>query len=536
MLHVLGCITEQHDFRLVLLAAVLCLFASATAMTMIARGRAASGSARTAWLVAAGVAAGCGIWGLHFVAMLAYRTGLPVSYDAPLTGLSILIAVSLCALGFYVGLSRAGGAVGGAITGMAISAMHYVGMAAVRMPAHSHWTTSYVVASIVVGVLASSAALLVAVRRHDLKGYVIAAGLFAFGIVGMHFTAMSAVVFVPDPAVPVSGVIIAPGAVAAAVAASVILIMGLGMIGAVVDHHLAHRAIGEAARLRSHIAELETTKRQLECTTTHLKNALAAADAANDAKARFLAAVSHELRTPLNAVIGFADLLRMETCGPLGNARYLEYANDIQAGGVRLLGLVNEILEATQIGSMQASLCEEVVDVGAKIERLIHIMLPDAVKAGVGLDWGIEPKLPRLRADHQKFWQVLINLVSNAIKFTPAGGNVRVLAEARDNGMVISVNDTGIGISPDDIPKVFERFWQADEGFSRKYEGVGLGLAIARDLVEQHGGRLSLESRPGAGTTATIYFPVSRLVSDASSPEPALCASSTGISLPAHAA
>src|SRR5437016_5604479 len=155
MLHVLGCITEQHDLRLVILAAALCLFACVTTMSMIARGRAVTRLARSAWLCAAGVVAGCGIWGLHFVAMLAYRPGLPVAYDAPLTGLSIVIAASLCAVGFRVSLTVAGGAVGGAITGSAISAMHYVGMAAVRMPAHAHWDASYVMASLIVGVLAT---------------------------------------------------------------------------------------------------------------------------------------------------------------------------------------------------------------------------------------------------------------------------------------------------------------------------------------------------------------------------------------------
>src|SRR5437764_7319720 len=293
MLHVLGCITEQHDIRLALLAAVLCLFACVTAMSMIARGRAVSGLARTAWLVAAGVVAGCGIWGLHFVAMLAYRPGLPVAYDAPLTALSVVIAASLCAVGFRVCLMSAGGAVGGAITGSAISAMHYVGMTAVRMPAHAHWDLSYVTASLIVGILATSVALHVAVRRSDIRGYATAAALFALGIVGMHFTAMSAVVYWPDPAVPVTGVVIEPGVLAIAVAASVALIMALGMIGAIVDHHLAGRATGEAVRLRAHIEELETTKRQLEGASATLRRALASADAANEAKSQFLAIMSH---------------------------------------------------------------------------------------------------------------------------------------------------------------------------------------------------------------------------------------------------
>jgi len=535
MLHVLGCITEQHDLGLVVLAAVLCLLASITAMTMIARGRAAGGSVRTVWLLAAGVTAGCGIWGLHFVAMLAYRPGLPVSYDAPLTALSILIAASLCALGFCVCLTRAGGALGGAITGVAISAMHYTGMLAVRMPAQSHWRASYVIASIAIGVLASALALQVAVWCNNLKGYAIAAGLFAFAIVGMHFTAMSAVLYVPDPAVTVSGVVIAPGAVAAAVAAIVVLIMGLGVIGAIVDSHLASRAADEAARLRSHIEELETTRRRLEDATSGLRKALAAADAANDAKSRFLAAMSHELRTPLNAVIGFAELIRLESCGPLGDMRYREYADDIRIAGVRLLEIINEILDVARISTGDICLVEEEVDIVALVDRIIRVMLPEATKAELRLDFRIEPGLPRLVADRQRVQQILINLLSNAIKFTPAGGDVLVMAETRGGGMTISVKDTGIGIAPQDIARVFERFWQADNGLSRKYEGTGLGLPVARDLVELHGGNLALDSMPGAGTTVTISFPADRLAPNAPHRAPLRTLSADAI-VSAHAA
>jgi NO-binding membrane sensor protein with MHYT domain len=241
MLHVLGCITQQHDLRLVVLAAVLCLFACTTAMTMIARGRAAEGRSRTRWLVMGGIVAGCGIWGLHFVAMLGYRAGVPVAYDVWRTALSVLIAMSLCALGFKLALTRAGGAVGGAVAGMAISAMHYVGMAAVRIPAVPHWDMHYVIASLVIGVVASSLALHVALRRDDFRGYAAGAALFLIGIVGMHFTAMSAVNYVLDPTVPVFGVVMDPAILAVAIAASAALVMGLGLTGALVDHHLAAR-------------------------------------------------------------------------------------------------------------------------------------------------------------------------------------------------------------------------------------------------------------------------------------------------------
>ena len=334
---------------------------------------------------------------------------------------------------------------GAPITGLAISGMHYAGMAAVRIPAQTTGMFLTSIASVCIGVLASALALDLAVRRNDLRAYSIAAGLLAFGIISMHFTAMSAVVFVPDPTVRISGVVIAPGAVAAAVAASVVLIMGLGMIGAIVDYHLANRAMGEAARQRAHIEELEKTKRRLEKRHERVsKRRSPPPMPPNDAKSRFPAAMSHELRTPLNAVIGFADLFRMEACGPLGDARYREYAEDIRAGGAHLLRLINEILEIASLNSGGIALREEDIDVTAKIARVVRIMLPDATKASVHLDFRIEANLLQLRADPQKLWQMLINLISNAIKFTPAGGEVLILAGMHEDGMAITVKDAGI--------------------------------------------------------------------------------------------
>jgi signal transduction histidine kinase len=188
------------------------------------------------------------------------------------------------------------------------------------------------------------------------------------------------------------------------------------------------------------------------------------------------------------------------------------------------------------MNSGQICLSEEEIDVIALVDRVVRVMLPEAAKAGVRLDFRIEPNLPRLRAGPQRLQQVLINLLSNAIKFTATGGNVLVMAEARETGMTISVKDTGIGIEPENLARVFERFWQADNGLSRRYGGTGLGLPIACDLVELHGGRLALESRPGVGTTATIFLPADRLVSNSAGTASIVRTSSSGSSVSAHVA
>jgi signal transduction histidine kinase len=467
------------------------------------------------WLLTAGVIAGCGIWGLHFVAMLAYKPGLPVAYDLPLTALSVLIAASLCAVGFRLAFTRAGAAAGGAIAGAAISAMHYVGMAAVRIPAIGHWDVNYIAASLVIGVAATSLALHIALTRSDIKGYAIGTGIFLVAIVGMHFTAMSAVVYIPDPSVPVSGVVIEPAVLAIAVTAVALLIMALGLIGALVDFHLAARASGEAERLRAHIGALEETKRELETTSVNLSTALAAADAASKAKSQFLAAMSHELRTPLNAVIGFSEFLTMETFGPLGDAHYLDYARDIRSSGAHLLALINDVLDLSRLDSGQMAIEEDDVEVVDLIGSTLRMMQSQAAAAQIALDRFVAAHPPTIRGDKRRLQQVLLNLVSNAIKFTLPGGNVLVRAFHTGGEYAIVVEDNGIGIAAENIPKAFERFRQLDSSLARRYEGTGLGLPLSQQLIELHGGRLILESTLNQGTTVTVRLPQHRLIAPA---------------------
>ncbi len=519
MFRVLGCITEQHDLRLVVLAALLCFFACTTAMSMIARGRAATGRLRLMWLAGAGTVAGCGIWGLHFIAMLAYRAGLPVAYDVWLTSLSVLIAMSLCATGFIIAFTRAGPAVGGAITGGAICAMHYTGMAAVRIPGMAHWDPGYVIASLAIGVVLTAAALHIALTRRDLRGYVTGAGLFAIGIVGLHFTAMTAVVYVPDPTVTVSGVVMEPNILAIAVAAVVILIMALGLIGAILDHHLADRATQEAARLRAHIARLESTQGELEATSQHLRTALESAALANQAKSQFLATMSHELRTPLNAVIGFSEMMMSQAFGPLGNVRYREYAADIRSSGAHLLALINDILDLSRLDAGQLELNDEDLDPAELVAESVRMVRGQAQAAGLTLTQEVGTGLPLLRADRRRIRQILFNLLSNAIKFTPPKGCVIVSAFAEGAELAISVADNGIGMAPEHIQRAFERFGQVDNSLSRKYEGAGLGLSIARQLAELHGGRLDLESEFDIGTRVTLIFPAERLIARGALPK-----------------
>ena len=511
MLHVLGCITGQHDLRLVALAGVLCLLSCLTSTSMILRGRAVEGSARRLWLAGAGAVFGCGIWATHFIGMLAYQPGLPMAYDTDLTMASIVVAVGISGWGFVVALNRSR-LLGGALAGLAVSAMHYLGMAAVRIPAYAAWDIRYVVASVLVGVVLCALGLRVVLGRADLRALVTGSGVLAGAIVAMHFTGMSAVTFWPDPGVVIPHVFLNPGALAVALAAIGILIVALGLTGAIVDYHLARRATGEAERLRSHIVELEQTKRDLQATSNDLSRALAAASEANEIKARFLASMSHELRTPLNAIIGFADFLLMEAFGPIGNPRYREYVHDIRESGTLLLSLINDILDLSRLDAGEMALTEETLDITDLIAEALRMVRPQAQQAGIVLANAADTALPLLRADRRRVLQVLLNLLSNAIKFTPASGSVKV--EARFDGaeLAVAVADTGIGIAPEDIPRALERFGQVDSRLSRKYQGAGLGLPLARQLMALHGGHLRLESVLDRGTTVTVTFPATRIL------------------------
>jgi signal transduction histidine kinase len=510
MFRVIGCITEQHDLRFVVVAALLCLFACFTAMSAIARARASTGTYRLMWLAVAGVVAGAGIWGTHFVAMLAYRAGLPMGYDAGLTALSVIIAASMCAVGFGVALTRP--VIGGIITGAAISAMHYIGMAGVDLPAIAVWDMRYVAVSVVIGVMVTAIALPVALKRGDTRSNIYGSLLFTLAICGMHFTAMAAVTYWPDSTVQVSGAIMDPPLLAISVAAVAALIVALGLIGALVDHHLASRASKEAERLRVYVAELEATKHQLEQASHNLHQALNEAAAANKAKSDFMAAMSHELRTPLNAVIGFSEMLGGEIYGPLGHARYKEYVEDIRTSGVHLLALINDLLDLSRLDAGQLELLEEDVDLAEVVAEALKIVRPRAQNANIRLFEAIEAPELAVRGDRRRIRQVVINLLANAVKFTPEKGTVRVTIRRQGDEAAIVVTDTGIGIAKEDIPRAFERFHQIDSSRSRKYDGAGLGLPLSKELMELHEGRLEMESTLQVGTTVTMLFPHARVV------------------------
>lgn len=242
-----------------------------------------------------------------------------------------------------------------------------------------------------------------------------------------------------------------------------------------------------------------------------LEAARAAAEAASEAKSRFLATMSHELRTPLNAVIGYSEAL----AGEQDRKRLEDYARSINEAGRHLLLLIDDILDVarSQTGALEISRAP--VALGPLLRAAGAAVAEEAERAGLTLTLEVPPDLPSLMGDTRRLHQLLVNLLSNAAKFTPAGGRITLSAKVTAEGLAISVVDTGIGIAPEDRERVFEPFTQLDNSLSRRFHGSGLGLYMARTLAEALGGKVGLEAPQGAGTVAVLRFPASALIAEA---------------------
>jgi signal transduction histidine kinase len=246
-----------------------------------------------------------------------------------------------------------------------------------------------------------------------------------------------------------------------------------------------------------------------------LDTARRAAETANRMKSQFLANVTHELRTPLNAVINFARLIADQIHGALGAPQYRDYAGEIAASGGDLLALIDELLDLARAEAGHLSIVEGLAEPDLIIAAVCRLMEPEAVDRGVTLCAEVPARLQPIRGDATRLRQVLLNLVANALKFTPRGGVVQVSAtEDPVKGLTIGVTDSGVGIRAADLDRVMLPFEQAREPGAEMRPGVGLGLPLARHLIELHGGTLALSSEPGVGTAASFTLPAHRLINE----------------------
>ncbi|HET6160183.1 MAG TPA: ATP-binding protein [Dongiaceae bacterium] len=245
-----------------------------------------------------------------------------------------------------------------------------------------------------------------------------------------------------------------------------------------------------------------------------LRDAKLQAETASRAKSDFLANMSHELRTPLNAIIGLSEMIRVEMLGPVANEQYRSYADDINASGLHLLGIINEILDLAKVEAGKMDLDIRLLSLGDIARDVLRILKTQADAMGLGLEVTIAADLPRVHADEQAFRRILFNLLSNAFKFTPSGGKVAVWLGREPTGEIrLSVADTGIGIAPENIPKLMQPFVQIENVYKRRTPGAGLGLAIVRSLVERHGGTVVIESELDEGTRIVVTLPAKLVAS-----------------------
>jgi signal transduction histidine kinase len=244
-----------------------------------------------------------------------------------------------------------------------------------------------------------------------------------------------------------------------------------------------------------------------------LSRARDAAEEASHIKSQFLANMSHELRTPLNAIIGFSDIVRNQLFGPLGNPRYEHYLSDIHQSGHHLLRLVNDILDISKLEAGAMEISEGEAELKDIVVDSVNLVSTQAATHGVSVIVDLPDRLPRLRADELRLKQVVVNLLSNAVKFSRSGGEVNLSARLGPGGeLAIAVRDRGIGMNAADIRVALQPFRQVENALSRTHEGTGLGLPLAKALVEKHGGTLRIASERDVGTTVTVTLPASRLL------------------------
>ena len=263
-------------------------------------------------------------------------------------------------------------------------------------------------------------------------------------------------------------------------------------------------------RLHVTITELEDREEKLSLLARKYEVAMTRAEAANQAKSEFLANMSHELRTPLNAINGFSEIMAGEMFGPLGDAKYKGYAADILKSGQHLLSLINDVLDMAKIEAGKMTLHYETVSLKEIVDDAARLMRGKIEEAGLNLLVDA-PDLPEIDADYRGLKQVVLNLISNAVKFTPEGGHIVVaISREDDERLRVAVTDTGIGITAEDLTRLARPFEQVEGQHSKTTQGTGLGLALTKSLIELHGGTLSIESEPGRGTTVGFDLPIRR--------------------------
>ena len=507
-------LTGSYDPTLVLVSVLVAIFASYTALSVAGRVKQAHGAASWAWTAGGALAMGSGIWAMHFIGMLAFSLPIPLGYDVPLTLLSLLLPVLVSGMALWqlrAPLLRPRDLASSALLmGVGINAMHYTGMAAMRMSPAIEYDPWLFALSVLIAVGSAAGALWIAFRlRQGAAGAWVAqsaaAVVMGFAVAGMHYTGMAAAGFHAGSVCRAATGLISQHNLALIVTAVIVGLLVVALLFSVLDARLQTRA----ASLDASLAIAEERK----ALYLHEVEARVEAERLNQLKDEFLSTVSHELRTPLNAILGWSQLLAQKET--MDEAMLRKGLDTIERNARVQVQLIDDLLDMSRILSGKVRLDLQPVKPAEFVGAVVESLRPTAMAKRIRLEATLDEEAGPVLADTGRMQQVMWNLVSNAVKFTPSGGLVEVALWREGEQMAIRVRDNGPGIHPGFLPHVFDRFRQADTSTTRQHGGLGLGLSIVRQLVELHGGTVAVDSAgEGQGATFTVHLPLQPALPD----------------------
>jgi NO-binding membrane sensor protein with MHYT domain len=482
-------VTGTHDPYLVALSILVASVASYTALDLSVHVGPARGFARRMWLVAAAITMGGGIWSMHFVAMLAFIMPIPMSYDIELTTLSLVVAICVTGVGFYV-ISRRRASplrlvLSGIFMGLGIAAMHYTGMAAMRGHAEPSYDPLFVALSLAVAIGASTAALWLAFRTTDLGQKLVAAVVMGLAISGMHYTGMRAAIFTTHDAVHDAQMDAGVNAsldqtnLALAIAGITFVILAFASVASMIERRRADEALRQAQTELAHVNRV-TTMGQLA------------------------ASISHEIKQPITAVVTNANagLLWLAAQPP-----DLEEVRDAFDRVIKAGNQAGEVIGRIRAIIKKAPPRKDDLEINEAILEVIALTHGELVKNGVSLQTQLAAGLPLVQGDKVQLQQVILNLIINAVEAmsgVSGGSRELLISTGRDasSGLVVAVQDSGPGLNPESFDRLFDPF------YTTKPAGMGMGLSICRSIVEAHGGRVWASRTSGPGVTVQFTLPV----------------------------